>query len=55
MRVCFSNVDGSFDKRLFSVRSPPNMVSEDERFELKQFHMDGTDIELVRAGATGKR
>lgn len=48
-----SNMDGSFDHRLFSCRAPPNMVNTDPRVELRQFQMDGTNVDLVRGGASG--
>lgn len=48
-----SNADGSFDHRLFSCRAPPNQLSSDPNIELRQFQMDGSNVDLVRGGATG--
>lgn len=49
-----SVMDGSADGRLFSLRPPPTMAP-DPRYELQQMHMDGINIDVVRAGATGAR
>ncbi len=48
-----STVDGAIDNRLFSLRPPPGGSSDPDYHEA-HFHMDGMDIDIVKAGgATG--